>query len=191
LAGEVACSRPPPGRFLTPGAGPWTRTTPRQYFRAAPLYMKSSSARKRAPAPVVGENLSCTDDVCCPSPRPPRRLPRRQWRRPQSSPIIISLAAQMADAEASGKYSVEAGKRLIRPEARIPAAACCWVPRLTLERLLHTKTPAPFALGTIKVMSLAACHPGLAATATPCFKPVCPLLYLSPDPAVAALSHER
>lgn len=131
LAGEVACSRPPPGRFLTPGAGPWTRTTPRQYFRAAPLHMKSSSARKRAPAPVFGENLSCTDDVCCappcPSPRPPRRLPR-QWRRPQSSPIIISLAAQMADAEASGKRSVEAGDRLIRPEAPasllLPAAGC-------------------------------------------------------------------
>ena len=127
LAGEVACSRPPLGRFLTPGAGPWTRTTPRQYFYAAPLHMKSSSARKRAPAPVFGENLSCTDDVCCappcPSPRPPRRLPR-QWRRPQSSPIIISLAAQMADAEASSKRSCGGGRPA---DWSIPAAACCGV----------------------------------------------------------------
>jgi hypothetical protein len=117
----------------------------------------------------------------------------RQWRRLQSSPIIISLAAQMADAEASGKYSVEAGKRLIRPEAHIPAQCCCLlrVPRLTLERLLHTKTPASFALGTIKVMPPAACHPWLAAKATHCLKPVCPLLDLSPDATVAALSHER
>ncbi len=156
--------------------------------------MKSSSARKRAPAPVFGENLSCTDDVCCtppcPTPRPPRRLPR-QWRRPQSSPIIISLAAQMADAEASGKYSVEAGKRLIRPSLLLSAAACCWVPRLTLERFLHTETPAPFALGTVKVMSPAACHPGLAATATPRLKPVCPLLHLSPDPLLPLCLTER
>jgi hypothetical protein len=149
LAGEVACSRPPLGRFLTPGAGPWTRTTPRQYFHAAPLHMKSSSARKRAPAPVFGENLSCTDDVCCAPPCP-------------------SLLQH--------------------------AAACCWVPRLTLERFLHTKTPASFALGTVKDSSDVPSRLSprrLAATTTPCLKPVCPLLDLSPDPAVAALSHER